>query len=152
MANETVLYDLGAVDVLLKGADIGSIALRGWGPNPISIRCESPDPNLYNEDVGAFGDMLINKNYKAKNKMLELNILRGHYYYKKMKDIVARELSGGSVLFSVLVKNNNDKELITCAQAVLKNDPGMQFGPQPEGDSLFRILMPACVYGPPTIA
>lgn len=149
--NETVLYDLGAVDVLLKGADIGSIDLRGYGPNPVSVKVEPLDQDLYKESVGAYGDMLLSKSYQAKNKILEVNILRGHFYYKKMKDIIARELSGGSVLFSVLVKNNNDNELITCAQAVVKNDPGMMFGSNPDGDVLFRILMPSCIYGPPTL-
>ena len=151
MANETTLIDLGAVDVLLKGADIGSIALRGWGPNPVSVKVECLDPNLYNESVGADGDMLINKSYKAKNKIIEINILRGHYYYKKLKDIVSRELSGAAVLFSVLVKDNNSKESFSCAQAVLKTDPGFQAGSQPEGDVLFRVLMPACVYGAPIL-
>jgi hypothetical protein len=150
--NEMSLIDLGAVDVILTGADFGTIALRGYGPNPVSIRIEALDPNLYTEAVGAFGDMLLNKSYKAKNKKLVVNILRNQFYYKKLKGIVALELSGAAVLFSVLVKDNNSKELIAAAQCVMKTDPGMQWGSEPEANVEFTILMPASAYIAPALA
>lgn len=149
--NEMTLIDLGAVDVILTGADIGSLNVRGYGPNPVSVRVEAIDPNLYTEQVGAFGDMLVNKSYKAKNKKLFINILRNQYWYKKLKAIVSLELSGSPVIFSVLVKDNNSKELIACAQAVMKTDPGMQWGSEPEANVEFTILMPACVYNAPKL-
>jgi hypothetical protein len=151
ITNEMSLIDLGAVDVILIGPDFGAITLRGYGPNPASIKVEALDPNLYTEAVGAMGDMLINKSYKAKNKKLVVNILRNQYYYKKLKGIIALELSGNSVLFSVLVKDNNSKELIAAPQCVMKNDPGMQWGSEPEPNVEFTILMPAAVYNAPLL-
>lgn len=145
------LIDLGAVDCILTG-DFGSIAVRGYGPNPASIMIESLDNNLYTEAVGAFGDMLINKSYKARNKTLKINVLRNHYYYAKLKELVALELTGQAVIFAVLVKDNNSKELFTAAQCVLKVDPGAQWGSEPEPNVEFTILMPSVVYSAPVPA
>jgi hypothetical protein len=152
MDNEMSLIDLGAVDVILTGTDIGALNIKGYGPNPVSIKVEALDPNLYTEAVGALGDMLLNKSYKAKNKKLIINVLRNQYWYKKLKGIIALELAGSSVLFSVLVKDNNSKELIAAAQCVMKNDPGMQWGSEPEANVEFTILMPATVYNAPLLA
>jgi hypothetical protein len=151
MANEVTLIDLGAVDVILTGPDIGTLTIRGYGTNPACIQVESLDPNLYTEAVGAYGDMLINKSYKARNKKLRLNILRNQYYYKKLRNIIALELTGQSILFSVLVKDNNSKELFACPQAVMKVDPNAQWGSEPEPNVEFEILMPSVVYSAPVV-
>lgn len=149
--SEISLIDLGAVNVILVG-DFGTLKVKGYGPNPASIMISSLDPNLYTEAVGAFGDMLINKSYKAKNKLLKLNILRNQYYYKKLMQIVGLELTGQSTIFSVLVTDNNSKELFACAQAVMKINPEYQAGPEPEPNVEFNILMPSVVYTAPTTA
>jgi hypothetical protein len=150
--NEMTLIDLGAVDLIMIGANIGRWEVQGYGPNPVSISVEPLEADLYKEAVGAYGDMLVMKSYKPKNKKLVVNLLRNHYWYKKFKSIVASELSGNSVIFSVLVIDNNQKEIIACAQAVLKSDPGMKFGPEPPGDVEFTILMPAAIYTAPLLA
>jgi hypothetical protein len=150
--NQMAMIDLGAVDVILTGADFGVWSIRGWGPDPVSISVEPLDPDLYKEAVGANGDMLLMKSFKAKNKKLQINILRNHFWYAKLKSLVALELAGNSVLFAVLVKDNNTKELITAAQCVLKTDPGMMFGSEPPADVKFIINMPAAIYTAPLIA
>jgi len=150
--SEVSLIDLGAVNVILTGADFGTLAVKGYGPNPASIMVESLDPKLYTSATGAFGDMLINKSYKAKNKRLKINILRNQYYYKKLMQIVGLELTGQSILFSVLVKDNNSNELFAAAQCVMEVNPGYQAGPEPEPNVEFDILMPTVVYTAPTTA
>jgi hypothetical protein len=149
--NTMALIDLGAVDVILVGADFGVIAVRGYGPNPASVRIEPLDNNLYTEAAGAFGDMLVNKSYKANNMKLTVNILRNQFFYKKLKGIVALEKSGNSVLFSVLVKDNNTGEIYAAPQCVMKKDPGAQWGSEPEPNVEFEILMPGTIYTPPTL-
>lgn len=151
--NQMAMIDLGAVDLIMVGPDLGAPwNVKGYGPDPVSISVEPLDMDLYKEAVGAFGDMLLMKSFKAKNKKLEVNILRNHFWYAKFKSIVALELSGQSVLFSVVVKDSNTKELITAPQCVIKADPGMKFGAEPPADVKFTILMPAAIYTAPLIA
>jgi hypothetical protein len=145
------VIDLKAVDVILTAPDFGAWTIQGYGPNPVSVSIKPLDENLYTEAVGAFGDMLVNKSYKAKNMMLSLNILRKNYWYNQLKKVVALEKTGKSVIMAVLVRDTNGNEIAACAQAVMKTDPGMEWGSEPEANVEFKILMPSVVYTPPTL-
>lgn len=145
------LGDLGNIDVTFTGEDIGSFTLRGYGPNSVSIMLESIEPDLYKEQVGAYGDLLINKSYKAKNMMLTVNILRHHFFYAKLKKIAALELQQKTVRMTILFKNNNTLETVVATDCFLKNNPSIQEGSDPTGDVEFKFLMPSCVYNAPVI-
>jgi hypothetical protein len=145
------LIDLGAVDCILTGT-FGSFNVRNYGSNNASITVESIDNNLYQEQVGAFGDMLINKSYKARNMNLKINVMRNSFYYAKLKEIIALELTGAATIFAVIVKDNNSKELFAAAECVMKTNPASMWGSNPEDNVEFHILMPSVVYTAPTVA
>jgi hypothetical protein len=145
------VIDLKAVDVVLTSPDFGVWTLQGYGSNPVSISVKPLDENLYTEAVGAFGDMLVNKSYKSKNMMLTVQILRKNYWYNQLKKIVALEKTGKSVIMAVLIRDTNGNEIVACAQAVMKNDAGMEWGSEPEANVEFKFLLPSVVYTPPTV-
>lgn len=144
------LIDLGAVDLNITG-EFGNYTIRNYSEDGTSITAASIDENLYNENVGAFGDMLLNKSYKAQNIMLTIKVLRNSADYAKLKGIVSLELTGKSVLFSSLLIDNNTKEKYFSPQCVMKNNPASAWGSQPSPDVEFKILMPSVVYTAPTI-
>ena len=150
MSNISVI-DLKAVDVILTAPDFGAWTLQGYGSNPVSIELKPLDENLYTEAVGAFGDMLVNKSYKSRNMMLTVRILRKNYWYNQLKKVVALEKTGKSVIMAVLVRDTNGNELVACPQGVMKTDPGMEWGSEPEANVEFKFLLPAGIYTPPTI-
>lgn len=144
------LIDLGAVDVIITGT-FGSYTIRNYGESGTAIDLSSIDDNLYQENVGAFGDMLVNKSYKAQNMLLTLTTLRKSTDYSRLRAIVAEELSGGPVPMSVLVRDNNGGESYFSAQAYMKNNPSFQAGSQPDANVEFKILMPSTVATAPEL-
>lgn len=142
------LNDIKAVDFIIKG-DFGSYTLRNYGSNSVSITVESTDNKLYNVSEGAFGDMLLNKSYKAKNMRVRVNTLRKSPDYSKLRSLVAKELSGEALTFSALLKDNNGGETIYCSKGVLETNPSLMFGVQPDDNVEFTFLLPSCTYTAP---
>lgn len=143
------ISDIAKIDLNLVG-DFGNRVIRNYGENGASITMESLDPNLYNENVGAFGDMLINKSYKARNKKCIVHILRSTPDYIFFQSLAALEESGKTSVFSALMKDNNTGESFFSASCVLKTAPSYEAGPQPAADMQYEILMPSVIHVPPT--
>jgi len=144
------INDIAKVDLNLKGIGIGNIRLRNYGESDTSISVEPLDENLYNEKVGAFGDMLLNKNYKGRNKLVKINVLRQTADYAKLQAIIANEEAGLSNIFTVTLKDNNTKESYISTACVMKRIVTPMWGPNPEGDVEYQILMSSAIHTPPT--
>ena len=145
------LNDIKNVDVVVTGS-FGSYTIRNYGSNAASITVESTDNKLYNAQEGAYGDMLLNKSYKAKNMRLKINVLRKSSDYSRLRNIVALELSGEALTFTALVKDNNSGENVYCATSVMEVNPTSVWGANPDDNVEFTILMPSATYTAPTVA
>lgn len=144
------LNDIKAVDCILSG-DFGSYTIRNYGSNAASITVESTDAKLYNVAEGAFGDMLLNKSYKAKNMRIKINVLRKSPDYSRLRGLVAKELAGEALTFKAMIKDNNGGETIYCPKAVLEDNPSLIWGVQPDDNVEFTILMPSASYTAPEV-
>jgi hypothetical protein len=144
------LNDIKNVDVVLTGS-FGSYTIRNYGSNDTSITVESLDNKLYNAQEGAFGDMLLNKSYKAKNMRLRINVLRKSTDFARLRAIVALELAGEALQFEALAKDNNSSENVYCPKAVMEEVPATIWGVNPEDNVEFLVLLPSAVYTPPTL-
>lgn len=145
------LQDLANVDVSLVG-EFGAYTLRNYGEDGTSIEITSIDDNLYNEHVGAFGDILINKSYKPQNMLLKVKAMRHGADYARLKGIVSLELTGEAVIFAASYVNNSNNERVYSAQCFMKKNPPIAAGSDPSPDVEFQIIMTSVVYTPPTIA
>lgn len=143
------IQDIKKVDVNLKGS-FGNLTLRNYGEAGTSIRVESMDEMLYNSNMGANGDMLINKSYKPQNKRVVLNVLRATPDYSRLQALVAAEEAGTTNVFSCMVKDNNTGETYYSPSCVLEKAPAFEVGPQPAPDVEYAILMPSVIHTPPT--
>lgn len=144
------LNDIKNVDAVITGS-FGSYTIRNYGSNAASITLESTDNKIYNVQEGAYGDMLLNKSYKAKNMRLKINVLRRSTDYARLRNIVALELSGEALTFSALIVDNASSEKAYCPNAVMEVNPASVWGANPEDNVEFTIIMPSAVYTAPAI-
>lgn len=137
--------DIRKVDVVIAG-DFGNYTFRNWGDAGTSISIESIEANLYNEKVGANGDMLLSKSYKPSNKLVKLNVLPKSADYIFLQKLVALEESGSQNVFICTVKDNNTGESYVSDSCVLKTAPAVSFGDNIDGGIEYQILMPSAVH------
>lgn len=145
------LIDIGNVDATFTGT-FGSFTVRNYGSDDTSIKLESMDTKFYNVQVGAFGDILLNKSYKPKNFRLRLNVQRNSNDYAKLKAVCALELANSANLFSVLLLDNNSGESAFSAQSVIEENPASAWGPNPTDNVEFLVVMGSVVYIAPTVS
>ena len=145
------IVDLQNFDINILSAQFGSISLRNYGEAGVSAEIEPLDENLYNEKLGAFGDMMVSKNYKGKNKLLRVQVLRNSPDYGDLQAIIAAEEAGQSIIVAVKASDALTKESYTSPGGFFKSVPKFQQGPDVDGDVEFTILMSQVVHVPPTI-
>lgn len=143
------LNEIGNVDCNFVG-EFGNFTVRNYGENGTTLSIESLEENAYNEAVGADGTMTLNKSNKPRNKKIVLNVRRSSADYSKMQKIVALEEAGKAVIFSAFVVDNNSGESYASTKCVLKTIPPVKFGPDPDHDAEYTILMASVVHVPPT--
>ena len=143
------VVNLTNFDLTITSLQFGSIHLRNYGENGISAQIEALDLNLYNEKLGAFGDLMVNKNFKGVNKLLTFRILRNSPDYVKMQQIVAAEEAGQTILCTVNARDSLTEEEYISLQSVFKNIPNYQMGSDTDADVEYTILMSSTVHIPP---
>lgn len=143
------IVDLANFDLTILSTQFGSIYLRNYGENGISAQIEALDVALYNEKMGAFGDLMVNKNYKGVNKLLTVRVLRNTPDYVKLQTIIAAEESGQAVLCAVTARDSLTEEAYISPVGVFKNIPNYQMGPDTDADVEFTILMSSVIHTPP---
>lgn len=144
------IVDLNNFDLTILSLQFGSISLRTYGEAGVSCSIESLDPNLYNEKMGALGDMMVSKNLKGNNKLLRVQILRNSADYARLEAIIAAEEAGETVLVAVDAKDSLTGERYTAAVGLFKNVPNYQVGSDVDADVEFTILMPSTIHVPPS--
>lgn len=144
--------DLKNFDLTLKSAQFGSLSLRNYGENGVSATIEALDKKLYNEKLGAFGDMMVSKNYKGRNKLLRIRVLRNSPDYARLQAIIAAEIAGQSIIFTVTAKDSITEEKYVSPAGVFSEVPDFQTGSDVEGDVEYVILMSNTVHFPPKIS
>lgn len=145
------IVDLQNFDVNLISAQFGAITLRNYGEAGVSASIEPLDENLYNEKLGAFGDMMVSKNYKGRNKLLRVQILRNSPDYARLQAIIAAEEAGQSIIIAVACSDSRTNESYSSPGGLFKFIPNYQNGSDVDGDVEFTVLMPGTVHIPPTI-
>lgn len=143
------IVDLANFDLTILSLQFGSIHLRNYGEAGISSEIAPLDPSLYNEKMGAFGDLMVNKNYKGVNKLLTVRILRNTPDYVKLQTIIAAEESGQAILVAVTARDSLTEEEYISPVGVFKNIPNYQTGPDTDADVEFTILMSSVIHNPP---
>lgn len=146
------IVDLKNFDITIASLQFGSVSLRNYGEAGISAQIESIDPNLYNEKLGAFGDAMVNKNYKAgHNKLLNIKMLRNSPDYAKLQSIIAAEEAGQSIICAVTCRDSLTKESYASPSAFFKNVPAFEQGSDVDADVEFTILMFNTAHIPPKL-
>ncbi len=145
------IIDLQNFDINLISAQFGSITLRNYGEAGISASIEPLDENLYNEKLGAFGDMMASKNYKGHNKLLRVQILRNSPDYARLQAIIAAEEAGQTVVMAVNCRDSYTQESYSSPGGLFKNIPNYQMGSDVDADVEFTVLMPSTVHIPPIV-
>ena len=140
-----IKVDIRKVEVILSGT-FGVHAFKNWGENAVSVNVEALEEMLYNEKLGANGDMLLSKSYKPDNKLVRLNVLPKSADYFFMQKLVALEESGAQDVFVCTIKDSLNNESWISTSCVLKNAPKVEFGDNIAGDIEYQILMPAAVH------
>lgn len=145
------IVDLKNFDITIASLQFGTISVRTYGQDGVSARIKSLDENLYNEKLGAYGDMMLNKNYKGRNKILEIAILRNSPDYAKFQNIVAAEEAGQSIILAATARDSLTQESYSTPGGVFKVIPEFQQGSDVDADVVYSILMPNCVHVPPKL-
>lgn len=145
------ITDLQNFDINLISAQFGSITLRNYGEAGISASIEPLDENLYNEKLGAFGDMMVSKNYKGRNKLLRVQILRNSADYARLQSIIAAEEAGQSIILAVNCRDSRTQESYSSPGGIFKKMSNYQNGGDVDADMEFTVLMPSTVHIPPII-
>jgi hypothetical protein len=145
------IVSLNNFDLTLFSAQFGNLTLRTYGENGVSAEIEPLDENLYNEKLGAFGDMMVSKNYKGKNKLLRVRILRNSPDYARLQAIIAAEEAGQSILLAINARDSLTKESYSSPAGFFKAIPNFQQGSDVDGDVEFTILMSQVVHIPPIV-
>lgn len=145
------IVDLKNFDITIASLQFGTISLRNYGENGVSASIEALDENLYNEKLGAYGDMMVNKNYKGRNKILRVQMLRNSPDYAKLQSIIAAEEAGQSVIVAATCRDSLTEESYTTPGGVFKTIPNFQQGSDVDGDVEFTVLMPNCVHFAPKL-
>lgn len=143
------IVDLSNFDLTIVSAQFGSFTLRNYGEAGISAQIEALDTNLYNEKIGAFGDLMVSKNFKGINKLLTVQILRNTADYAKLQAIIAGEEAGESILVAINARDSFTQESYTSPVGVFKNIPNYQIGSDVDADVEFTVLMSSVVHIPP---
>ena len=144
------IVDLNNFDITIVSAQFGSISLRNYGEAGVSASVEPLDESLYNEKIGAFGDLMLSKNFKGNNKLLRVQILRNTADYAKLQAIIAAEEAGQSILVAVNARDSLTEESYTSPVGVFKNIPQYQMGSDVDADVEFTVLMSTVVHIPPS--
>lgn len=147
----TGIVDLKNFDITIRSLQFGTISLRTYGPNGVSAEVEALEGKLYNEKSGAYGDMMLNKNYKGRNKLLRFRTLRNSLDYAKLQNIIAAEEAGQSIIVAVTARDSFTEESYTTPGGVFQDIPNFQQGSDVDGDVEFTILMTNCVHVPPKL-
>lgn len=145
------IIDLQNFDINLTSLQFGTLTLKNYGEAGVSAAIESIDENLYNEKLGAFGDMMVSKNYKAANKLLKIQVLRNSPDYARLQAVIAAEEAGQSIIFAVNCRDSYTKESYTSPGGVFKKVSAFESGSDVSADMEFTILMPSTVHIPPII-
>lgn len=145
------IVDLKNFDITIASLQFGVISLRNYGENGVSAQIEALDENLYNEKLGAYGDMMLNKNYKGRNKLLRVQILRNSPDYAKLQNIIAAEEAGQSIIVAATCRDSLTQESYTTPGGVFKTIPNFEQGSDVDADVEFTVLMPNCVHVPPKL-
>ena len=144
------IVDLGNFDLTILSLQFGSFTLRTYGEAGVSAQVEALDPNLYNEKLGAFGDMMLSKNYKGgNNKLLTVQILRNTADYVRLQSIIAAEEAGQTILVAVTARDSLTEESYISPIGAFKAIPNYQMGSDVDADVTFTILMSGVVHVPP---
>jgi hypothetical protein len=143
------IVDLNNFDLTIVSAQFGNITLRTYGEAGISAQVEALDTNLYNEKIGAFGDLMVSKNFKGVNKLLTVQILRNTADYAALQAIIAAEEAGQSILVAVNARDSFTEESYTSPVGVFKNIPNYQMGTDVDADVEFTVLMSSVIHEPP---
>jgi len=146
------IVDLNNFDLTIVSAQFGNITLRTYGEAGVSARIAALDPNLYNEKLGAFGDMMVSKNFKGKNKLLTVQTLRNTADYAKLQAIIAAEEAGQTILVAVSARDSLTEEEYISPVGLFKVIPDYQMGPDVDGDTEFTVLMSSVIHIPPSTA
>lgn len=145
------IVDLKNFDITIASVQFGTISLRNYGEAGISAQIEPLDENLYNEKLGAYGDMMVNKNYKGRNKLLRVQMLRNSPDYAKLQNIIAAEEAGQSIIVATNCRDSLTQESYSSPGGFFKNIPAFQQGSDVDGDVEFTVLMANCVHIPPKL-
>lgn len=146
------IVDLKNFDITIASLQFGSISLRNYGENGVSAQIESLDTKLYNEKLGAYGDAMVNKNYKAgHNKLLTVRMLRNSPDYAKLQSIIAAEEAGQSIICAVTCRDSMTTESYSSPGAFFQNVPSFEQGSDVDGDVEYTILMFNTVHIPPKL-
>jgi hypothetical protein len=143
------IIDLQNFDITLVSTQFGSVTLRNYGEAGVSASIEALDENLYIEKLGAFGDMMVSKNYKGRNKLLRIQILRNSPDYAKLQAAIAAEEAGQTILMGVNCRDSKSEESYSSAGGLFKTIPNYQSGSDVDADVEFTVLMPTTLHVPP---
>jgi len=145
------IVDLKNFDVTIASLQFGSISLRTYGEAGIVAQIEPLDENLYNEKLGAYGDMMVNQNYKRRNNLLRAQILRNSPDYAKLQNIIAAEEAGQSIIVATTCRDSLTQESYSSPGGFFKTIPAFQQGSDVDGDVEFTVLLANCVHIPPKL-
>jgi hypothetical protein len=146
------IVDLKNFDITIASLQFGTISLRNYGENGVSAQIASPDTKLYNEKMGAYGDALLNKNYKAgRNKLLTIQMLRNSPDYARLQNIIAAEEAGQSIICAVTCRDSLTKESYSTPGGVFMDVPAFEQGSDVDADVEYTFFMPNCVHVPPKL-
>ena len=147
------LNDLAKVDFSIIAPLVGlNFTVRNYGSNATSIMIESPEADLNIPKIGALGDVLVNKSYKAQSKEVTLNVLRNSPDYLKLQSIVTAEEAGESVLMVASYINNNTKEKFISTKAFMRVSPPVQDGADVEDNVEYKLFLANVIHTPPTVS
>jgi len=146
----TKQFDLKKLSVSLSGT-FGSFTVRNYGEKAATITLTAPQKEANIVKTGAAGDSMTMKQFDINTKTLTISVIKDHTDDIRIKNIVAMEEAGASIVMAISYNDENTGERYVSVAGTLKEVSDITRGTDMDQNIAYVFNMPEAVHTPPSV-
>jgi len=143
-------FDLYKANVTIA-CTLGTRTIRNYGDKAASIEIDAPQKQANIVKTGAAGDSITLKQFDGNTKTLKISVVKDHSDDIWLKNIVATEEAGSSVVLTISYNDENLGERYMSVSGSLKEYATMTRGTDMVEFIEYIFNMPQAVHTPPSL-
>jgi hypothetical protein len=146
----TKLHDIKKLSVSFGGI-FGTFTVRNFGEKAATVTLATAQKEANIVKMGAAGDSITMKQYDINTKILTVSVIKDSADDVRMKNIVALEEAGSSVVIAISYNDENTKERYATLSGSLKEVSDLVRGADMDQNISYVFNMPDTVHTPPSV-